>query len=182
MLPDYSIDVWSYCLMPNHVHAVIVPRNEHDMSRFLAVLHRRYARRTNLLNEWSGHLWQKRYYSVVMDEAHTYAALRYVEMNPVRSGMCASPVDWPWSSARANLELTEDPLVDRSNTRNIIGDWAAYLADPEDSKMLDKLRKQTGTGRPDGSDAFIDQLEEITGRNIRRRHAGRKKKYGIRYL
>lgn len=183
LLPDYSIDIWAYCLMPNHIHAIIVPHDDGSLSRFLAMVHRRYARRTNLKYDWSGHLWQKRFHSVVMDELHTYAALRYVELNPVRSGICRDPAEWPWSSARGNLEISIDPLIDRANTRPLVTNWAEYLAEPEDPSLVSRLRKQTGTGRPSGSEEFLSRLESTTGRRIKTVRAGRRRnQYGVRYL
>lgn len=176
LLPDYSIEIWAYCLMPNHIHAILVPHDEQSLSRFLAQLHRSYARRTNLKYDWVGHLWQKRFFSVVMDESHTFAALRYVENNPVRSGICRRPADWPWSSARGNLEINDDPLLDRENTRPMVADWGKFLAKPEDTSFVSGLRKQTETGRPSGSSEFIDRLEAVTGRRIRTARAGRRRK------
>lgn len=176
LLPDFPIEIWAYCLMPNHIHAIIVPHDDQGLSRFLAMVHRKYARRTNLKYEWSGHLWQKRFHSVVMDELHTYAALRYVECNPVRSGLCRHPADWPWSSARGNLGMSDDPLLDRGNTKPMVPDWAEFLAEAEDTSLVCDLRKQTGTGRPGGSAAFLSRLETMTGRRIRTARAGRRKR------
>lgn len=174
LLIDFSIEIWAYCLMPNHIHAVVVPHDEKSMSAFFARLHQQYARRTNLRQEWSGHLWQKRFYSVVLDERHTYAAMRYVELNPVRGGISRKAADWRWSSARGNLGLVEDPIVLRDQTRPIIGDWKSYLDEPDDEERLMGLRRQTATGRPDGNDRFIDELESATGRRIRKQRAGRR--------
>jgi len=173
---DWQVEFWAYCLMPNHIHAVVVPHQPDDLSKYFAILHRRYARQLNLRHEWLGHLWQKRFFSVVMDERHTLASLRYVEMNPVRSGLCTSPRDWPWSSAAGNLGLWGDPLIDRSRTNEIVTDWNAYLADEEDATAIERLRSQTGTGRPDGDDGFLMLVESQTGRRVRKRRAGRKKK------
>ena len=173
---DWQIEFWAYCLMPNHIHAVVVPHQSDDLSKYFAILHRRYARKMNQRHEWLGHLWQKRFFSVVMDERHALASLRYVEMNPVRSGLCKSPRDWPWSSASGNLGLVDDPLIDRSRTNEIVTDWGAYLASEEDSTAIEQLRCQTGTGRPDGDDEFLVLVESQTGRRVRKRRAGRKKK------
>lgn len=171
-----AIDIWAYCLMPNHMHAVVVPAAEDSLSSYFGALHQRYAKRTNARHEWAGHLWQKRFFSAVMDESHTISAMRYVEMNPVRAGLCKRPEDWPWSSARGNLKIAPDSLIDRSNTKNIVADWAGYLYQEEEAKNLQRLRRQTDTGRPAGSAEFVELLESRTGRRLRRRRAGRKKK------
>ena len=173
---SWNVEFWAYCLMPNHVHAVVVPEELDSLSKYFAILHRRYARKMNLRHEWQGHLWQKRFFSVVMDERHTLASLRYVELNPVRAGICNSPSDWPWSSTNGNLGVTDDPLIDRARTNGIISDWGAYLAEEEDPAAIQRLRRQTGTGRPSGNDAFLDLIESRTGRRVRKKLAGRKKK------
>ncbi len=173
-LSGAGIEVWAYCLMPNHVHAVVVPGAEESLSGFFAPLHRRYARRTNQRYEWRGHLWQERFYSVVMEEAHALAAMRYVELNPVRARLCESPLDWPWSSARANLGLTNDPLIDCSKTKNIISNWREYLGETEAVEELNDLRRQTLSGRPDSDARFVRDLEALTGRRIRKKRPGPK--------
>lgn len=173
---EWPVDFWAYCLMPNHIHAVVIPHEPDSLSKFFAVLHRRYARRTNLRHEWQGHLWQKRFYSVVMDERHALAAMRYVELNPVRANICRSPHEWVWSSASGNLGLVDDPLIDRSRTKEVVGNWGAFLAEGEDTDTVNRLRIQTSTGRPEGDEAFLVALESSTGRRVRRRRAGRKKK------
>jgi len=82
-----AVAVWSYCLMPNHVHLILVPSDERGLRAALAEAHRRYSRRVNFREGWRGYLWQGRFASVPMDGAHTLAAARYVELNPVRAGL-----------------------------------------------------------------------------------------------
>ena len=84
-------EVWAYCLMPNHVHPVVVPSSEDGFRRGIGEAHRRYSRRINFREGWRGHLWQGRFGSYVMDEKHLLAAVRYIEMNPVRAGMRGFP-------------------------------------------------------------------------------------------
>jgi putative transposase len=175
MKNDLPVQFWAYCLMPNHVHAVVVPGDDDSMSRYFAILHRRYARQTNQRHDWLGHLWQKRFYSVVLDEPHAIAALRYVEQNPVRAGLCNSPEDWLWSSARGNLGLVNDPLVERAPTKRLVPDWRSLLASSNANRVQD-IRRQTGTGRPDGDSRFLDDIERLSGRSVRKKRAGRKRK------
>ncbi len=176
LLEDVEIEIWAYCLMPNHIHAIVEPGTADGLSRFFSQLHRRYARRTNERHDWRGHLWQERFYSVVMDEAHVMSAMRYVELNPVRAGICRAPQDWLWSSARGNLGLSADPLLARTRTRSLVSDWAEYLSTDEIVDELSDIRKQTRTGRPDGDPGFVKELEALTGRHIRRKQPGRPRK------
>ena len=176
LLMRSSVEIWTYCLMPNHIHAVVVPRKESSLAAFFGPLHKMYAERTNLRYEWAGHLWQARYFSVPMDHAHTMTAMRYVELNPLRSGHVRSPQDWPWSSTRGNLGLVDDPLIPGRPASNLVAPWHDYIAAPEDNKALKQLRRHTRTGRPGGESKFIGELESLTGRRIQRRTAGRTRK------
>jgi len=169
LLESRDIAIWAYCLMPNHIHAVVVPDHSNSLARFFAPLHRRYARITNKKNGWSGHLWQERFFSVAMDSEHTIAAMRYVELNPVRAGLTESPRRYRWSSARGNLGLSADALLDTHATRTVISNWGEYLGEEEDSEQLDKLRKLTRIGRPGGSNSFVRSIERETGRSVQKR-------------
>ena len=172
-LEDLDLNVLAYCLMPNHVHFVVVPRTKGVLSKYFCEVHKRYARRTNALRNWQGHLWQQRFYSVVMDERHTLAAMRYVELNPVRAGLVDYASEWVWSSAGGNLGMQDDRLIDTRATGEIISNWAAYLAEPISIEETDAIRRQTRTGRPEGTDAFISLMEARSGRRIRQRKRGR---------
>ena len=109
-----GIDVLAYCLMPNHVHLVVVPQAADSLHRGLGETHRRYTRRVNFREGWRGHLWQGRFASFPLDEPHLWAAVRYVERNPLRAGLVTRVEDWPWSSARAWVTGKDDPLrIDR---------------------------------------------------------------------
>ena len=86
-----GVEIWSYCLMPNHVHIVAVPRDGDGLSRAFRHVHRHYTGYVNARLRVTGHLWQGRFSSVAMDEAHLHAALRYGALNPVRAGMVERP-------------------------------------------------------------------------------------------
>jgi putative transposase len=176
LLPHSGLQIWAYCLMPNHIHAVVVPQHPDALAGYFGRLHKKYAQITNFRYEWSGHLWQNRFYSVVMDEQHTLTALRYVERNPVRSGITKYPQDWPWSSAQGNLQRQNDPLIPGRPALSVVPNWSDYLSVLETDDDLKSLRKVTGTGRPCGDDGFIETLERATGRKVRKRKAGRIKK------
>ena len=126
---DAAVTVWAYCLMPNHVHLVVVPNEEESLARLFRQVHRRYARLINDREKWRGHLWQERFHSFVMNEEHLMAAVRYVELNPVRAGLCALPEDWVWSSARAHLDGNDDGIVKVRPMLDLVSDWRRFLDD-----------------------------------------------------
>lgn len=167
-------EVWAYCLMPNHVHLVMVPQGEDGLRATLAEAHRRYTRRVNLREGWRGHLWQERFHSFVMDERHLLAAVRYVELNPVRAGLCRQAAEWRWSSARAHLAGKDDKVVKVAPMLERIGDWAAFLGAAHDGAEQALLQRHARTGRPLGDDGFMAQLERLTGRQLRPDKRGRK--------
>lgn len=169
-----GVEFLAYCLMPNHAHLVVVPSHEHSLARLFRTVHRRFALRVNAAHDWRGHLWQERFYSCVMDERHTLAAIRYVELNPVRAGLCAKAADWRWSSARAHLYRQSDALVSLAPVCEQIHDWDAYLAEHNAPEFDDRIRLHTRTGRPAGVDAFVEALEIVTGRRLKVQKSGPK--------
>src|SRR5207245_711623 len=103
-----KVEVWAYCLMPNHVHLIAVPQSADGLRAGIGEAHRRYSRRINFREGWRGHLWQGRFASFVMDEDYLLAAARYVERNPVRARMVTSAGQYRWSSASAHLKGQDD--------------------------------------------------------------------------
>jgi len=106
-----GIEVWAYCLMPNHVHLIAVPESASSLARGIGEAHRRYTRYINFKKSWKGYLWQGRFASFPMDEDYLLASVRYVELNPVRAKLVQRAEDYRWSSARAHLDGRDDGLV-----------------------------------------------------------------------
>ena len=69
--------------MPNHVHLIVVPRRQESLAAVLKPVHMRYAQHFNRQHGITGHVWQGRFFSCALDDAHLLAAVRYVERNPV---------------------------------------------------------------------------------------------------
>jgi putative transposase len=158
--------IWSYCLMPNHVHLIVVPTDEDGLRRTFADAHRRYTGFINARERWTGHLWQGRFGAVAMDEAHLAAAARYVALNPVRAKLVDRAEDWPWSSARAHLARKDDQLVEVAPLLERLGDFAAFLGGAEDQQSTRALRIAETTGRPVGNAAWVGELEARSGRSL----------------
>lgn len=120
---EAGVAVWAYCLMPNHVHLVVAPERKDNLARLFGCVHRRYSRRINFREHWRGHLWQERFHSFVMDERYLLAAVRYTELNPVRTRLCANPTDWPWSSAGTHLRGRDNTVVSVAPMLERVADW-----------------------------------------------------------
>ena len=78
----HQVEIWAYCLMPNHVHLIAVPVSPDGLRLAIGEVHRRYTRMVNFREGWRGHLWQGRFASFVLDEPYVLTAVRYVELNP----------------------------------------------------------------------------------------------------
>ena len=164
----------AYCLMPNHVHLILVPAADDGLRRCLSVVHRAYAGVLNARFRRTGHFWQGRFGSVAMDERHLYEALRYVLLNPVRARLVDSAAAWPWSSARVYLDGASDGLTNPWRMLGLVGDIPAYLAERGDAVCLERLRVSEHTGRPATDLALLRRLEAASGRRLRPRRRGPK--------
>ena len=173
----HGVSVWSWVLMPNHVHLILVPEHEDALRAALSKVHRAYAGRIHAREKRTGHFWQGRFGCVAMDETHLMAALRYVALNPVRARLVRRAQDWRWSSARALLDpVRGDGITDVAPVLDRVPDFAGMLAAGEDEDMSVALRRSESTGRPLGSSAFLDRAEEVLGRNPRPGRRGPKPK------
>ena len=101
-------------------------------------------------------------------------SVRYVERNPVSAGLCEKPQDWRWSSVHAHLDSNDDELVSVKPMLERFPDWGDYLGDFRSNELLRNIRKHTRTGRPLGSESFIETLESLTGRSLKSLKPGRK--------
>lgn len=170
---EAETEVWAYCLMPNHVHLVMVPKHEDGLRAAIGEAHRRYTRHINFRKGWRGHLWQERFHSFVMNEKYLLSTVRYVELNPVKARLCAYPADWRWSSALPHLLGKDDQLVKARPMLERVPDWPGYLAASKDDDEA-MIKKHTRTGRPLGDTAFVSHLEAITGKSLLPKRPGRK--------
>lgn len=171
-----GVSVWSWVLMPNHVHLVLVPSDEDGLRRALAPVHRAYAGCIHERMQRTGHFWQGRFGCVPMDEAHAQAAIVYGLMNPVRAGLVKRAIDWRWSSVHALLERKSDQLTDIAAVSERLPDLAARLAAGEEAEASERLRRAESVGRPLGDAAFMAAIEGMVGRQLAPARRGRKPK------
>ncbi len=170
-----GVEIWAYCLMPNHVHLIAVPESEDGLRRGIGEAHRRYSRMINFRQDWRGHLWQGRFASFPMDESYLFAAACYVEMNPVRAGLALDAASWPWSSARAHLAALDDKLVKVAPLLQMVEDWKLFLGAATDEEIAE-IRRHERSGRPLGSERFVERLESALERLLKPSKPGPKGK------
>jgi putative transposase len=175
----FGINIWAYCLMDNHIHLIAVPKQSESLESGVGEAHRKYSRMINLREHWKGHLWQERFFSCPLDRKYLYYAVRYVELNPVRAGLVKRAEEYPWSSAKAHIHKIKDILLSDEAFVTEIGDWNSYLSVSNEEEVIKKIRKHVATGRPLGEDQFIHTLEKLTGRTLKKKKPGPKKKNQI---
>jgi putative transposase len=172
----HGLAVLGYCLMDNHVHLVAAPQRVESLAKAVGRTHFLYTQHFNRRYGRSGHLWQGRFYSCALDDDYAWAALDYVERNPGRAGLARYPWRYQWSSAAAHCGLGEAHEVLDLQCWGAVWtpeEWRARLHRPPDEASVRALRAHTGTGRPLGSEAFLDQIELALGRRVRALPVGR---------
>ena len=170
----WDVEIWAYCLMPNHVHLIAVPETKDGLAGAIGEAHRRYTWQINSREGWSGFLWQGRFASFPMDETHLYLATRYVELNPVRAGLVNQAWQYHWSSAPAHVTGRDDRLVCVEPLLNRFGDWKKYLELDIATEDSDKIKSHIRSGAPLGNEGFISELEEKFDLDLRPQKRGPK--------
>jgi putative transposase len=169
-----GIEVWAYCLMTNHVHLIVTPNKQSNLSRAIGEMHRRYTRMINFRNRWKGYLWQGRFASFPMDENWLLKAAAYVELNPVKAGIVSKAWDYQWSSVHAHLSGKDsDGIIVPDRLLAMTGDWRTYLQDAQYG-VSDSLEQHERTGRPLGSESFIEKAERLLERELKKKKPGPK--------
>ncbi len=173
-----EIEILAWCLMTNHVHFIAVPQAETSFARGFGEAHKRYTRMKNFSDHVRGYLFQGRFGSCVLDDRHLLAAVRYVENNPVVTGMARHAWQYKWSSAAYHAgAVKKDVLVKSRNLYGLVKDWRTYLDEHiEEMDDVHNVRRATKTGRPAGDHDFVKKIEKLTGRLLQREKPGPKKK------
>lgn len=183
LLAQYSraarLKLLGYCLMSNHVHPIAIPEQPDSLAKALGPAHCRYAHWMHARQHCTGHLWQNRFFSTVMDEVHAFAAMRYVERNPVRAEIVAEASQYRWSSALAHLtgqDQTASLDLTYGAERVRPEEWQRELGVGEAPDALTRIRQHTTTGRPLASKEFVAGLAATLQRALEPRPAGRPRK------
>ena len=154
----FNIRFLAYCLMPNHIHLLVIPPKQESLRLAISYIHEKYSKFINEKKKWKGHLWQGRFFSVPLDAQHFEACVPYIELNPVRAGLIDKANEYEWSSAYS--------VQNYLNQNNEV--------------LFEAIRKSSKTGRPCGSKEFIKKLEEESGVNLTPQKRGVKaKKCGV---
>lgn len=173
----YGVKIYAFCLMDNHVHFLLKPKEKMSMAHLFRVGHMKYAHYYNIKNNRKGHLWHARYYSSMVVGTHIEAVFRYIENNPVRAKIAKCAWHYSWSSSRAHMG-TKYKIIELANEKEYIDqkDWKSYLMMTEDDRILKLIRERTKKGIMLASNEIIDTMEKRFGITILRKSPGRPKK------
>ncbi len=183
---EFGCKVYAYCLMTNHVHLVVDPGNEvESLSQLMRRVSGRQTRYVNKLEGRSGSLWEGRFKSSVVSTVdYLPACCRYIELNPVRAGMVASPGQYRWSSFRSKAEGMKDPVVDYDTCYLALGRskqkrqaaYAEYVADTIAESETKLIRDALQRGQLTGGERFRAEISSRLGIRISNKGPGRPKK------
>ena len=174
--------IHAYCLMTNHVHLLLTPKDGHGPGRLMKALGQRYVQYVNRNYRRSGTLWEGRYRSCILqDEIYLLTCHRYIELNPVRAAMVAHPGEYPWSSYQANGQGDSDSFLTPHDIYMRLGSSAAerqgayrelFRAELP-SGLVDEIRQATNGNFAMGDGRFLDEIEAALGRRVVKGKPGR---------
>jgi putative transposase len=163
--------------MPNHVHFVCVPKTDGALAVGFNTLHMRYAQYFHQKKGLTGHLWRGRFLSCMLDDMSALEEIRFIENNPVRTGIVARAEEYVWSSARSHVNSESDPLLTACSLGGLTGaSWRDYLDNDGDGAVIRRIRRCLKTGRPAGDAEFVHRVEKILGRRLEALPRGRPRK------
>lgn len=171
----YPIKLFAYCMMPNHFHIVAMPIKAVDLSKWMQWLMTSHVRRYHCYYGTSGHIWQGRYKSfIVQQDNHLLTVLRYVEGNPVRAGLVPSAKLWLWSSHRERINRSHSAFVNEIPVE-LPEDWKQFVDEPLTEKELEKLNTSICRQTPYGDLLWQTKICQEVGLESTMRPRGRPK-------
>jgi putative transposase len=154
----YDFLLLGYALMDNHYH-LLIRTGEDPLNKIIFRQNIYYSRYFNKAHNRSGHLYGDRYKaSVVQDDQHLFAVLRYIHWNPVKAGICAAPEQYRWSSDKLYRNNIADPVdidfilnIISANRKNAILQYKRQMK-IEDEVSYDEIKFV-------GDEEFVEQFE-----------------------
>jgi putative transposase len=178
----YPFRLYAYCLMGNHFHLVLEPEPGENISRILQSLTVAHTWHYHQQRASSGHVWQGRFKSPVIEaDEHLLTVMRYVESNPLRAGMVSDLAAYPWSSYVVHGLGKSTSLVSEAPVWAPLGKteaarqayWRKWLHMPLTERELQAIRRSVTSGRPYGSEAWVEATAKDLGIDLTSRRPGR---------
>ena len=171
----FKVALHAYVLLPDGVQLLVSPGDAPGLGRMMQWLGRYYVPYFNKKYGRSGTLWQGRFKTSLLDGEHFFLLCsRYIEFCPVRAGLAATPLDYPWSSHAGHVGQRPDPVVTEHPLYWALGNTpfereAAYMAlagQDVDTAEAAAIERAVAKGWPLGSDAFKSALEQKIKRRV----------------
>ncbi|MEN6405337.1 MAG: transposase [Thermoguttaceae bacterium] len=173
----FKMRLLSYCVMPNHWHLVVWPREAGDLSAFVGWLTLTHTQRWHAHRHsvGSGHVYQGRFKSFLIEsDEHLGAVCRYVERNALRAALCERAEKWRWSSlwrrefgdAECHAVLSKWPI-------DVPKNWASLVNRAESQSELEALRRCVNRGQPFGSEDWVERMTKRFSLDLALRPGGR---------
>ena len=181
----HQVAIHAYVLMDNHLHLLLTPSTAEALSRMMQSLGRRYVGGFNARLQRSGTLWEGRFRAGLIEgERHLLACIRYIELNPVRGGLCAEPAQWPWSSAAHHLGLARSSLITEHELYWSLGNtpferehaYREFMGQGVSVAEQAQFTEGALRGRPLASEAFLKPLAIQHAQVVNKRPRGRPRK------
>jgi len=158
----FSMRILAYCLMPNHFHLVLYPRNTGDMSKFMQWLTLTHTQRWHQTKntKGTGHLYQGRYKSfLIQDDNHLFSVIRYVERNALRAKLVKKAENWGFSSLARRLSGS-------TRKKNLLSVWPipepknylSFVNTPQPEEEEENIRESIVRGKPFGADTWTTKM------------------------
>lgn len=179
---SFGVSVHAYVLMSNHAHLLVTGSSGGAIGHMMHTLGTRYVRFVNAKHGRTGTLWEGRYKSNLVDsDQYLLTCYRYIELNPVRSGIVKRPGQYRWSSFGCNARGARDELITPHATYLALGTsrtkralaYRRLFDDVIASADIDAIRKNVNQGKVWGSDDFVSRVQSATGRRVRWTRPGR---------
>ncbi len=170
--------VLAYCLMPDHVHLLVKPREDSSLAKTMQGITLCYTQYSNKKYNKSGRLWESRYYSCIVDkENYLWTVARYIEQNPIRSGIVDKEEEYPYSSARAHItgmadKVLGEEIFGEEGRREYVDFLHSHVSDEE----INKIRYSTRSNFPFGNETFVKVIGQSLGVNLIKQPRGRPRK------
>ena len=147
----YRVKLYAWCLMDNHVHFILEPRNLKGLALLFKSLNVKYGHYLNKKLNRKGRIWEGRFSSCLLDEEHLYEAIRYVELNPIRAKLELQLGEYYWSSYHEHVGIRQEVFLNKSPVLISKSDWQEYLlAGLCDDLFYKLIKASTKQGKPIG--------------------------------